>query len=339
MKFIFFGDSSSKPRKPARETFTHRRQPKYTSTSSPPPKSTPKPKLPKCLENGYIPHHRNLGLKPWASRDDIKDAWRRTSIRFHPDKIRDPSQKEVAAAAMVLVNEAYEKLYKDDGWWGWLLSKDEIIDSSERLRRLVEKTEGGACEEIVRRKPWFWAYNEQLQCTRDGNYLCGVFWAMLTHNIVDNFLPLGVSDAVWELVDKEWRYPSSPAPDFEKFSFYGPCFQTYTVKLPSVKTEKVEPPRWSNFRDTKCNAPLNPGPGDAGLLLILLIIFLVLTRKIWLALIDYSFKAVIFCVTIPVGAIFWFVRKMFWFCTWPVRKLFALICLAVSYAVLSLEKC
>jgi hypothetical protein len=337
MKFNFFWNSSSKPGKPARETFTHRRQPKYTSISPPPPKSTPKPKLPKCPKDGYIPHHRNLGLKSGASKEEIKAAWKRTSVRLHPDKIRDPSQKEVTAAGMILVNEAYENLYKEDGWWRWIAGDDQMIDSSERLRRREEKVEGGGCEEIVRRKPWFWVYKEQLQCTRDGSYLCGEFWTTLTHNVVDTFLPLRVSDVVWELVDKDWRYPISLPQDFEKFTFYGPCFQTYAVKLPAVKTGKIVPPRWSSFRDTKCNTPLNPELGDAGLLLFLLVMFLILTRKIWLVLIIYSFKAVIYSFMLPLRAIFWVVRRMFWFCTWPVRKLFALIYSAISYVILSLE--
>jgi hypothetical protein len=111
MKFHFFGVSDTKTSKPAKETFTGHQKPKHTSTSSSRPKTTPaEPKLPKCPTKRYIPHHRNLGVKPGASPDKVKAAWRRTGLRLHPDKIRDPAQKEVAAAAMILVNEAYEKL-------------------------------------------------------------------------------------------------------------------------------------------------------------------------------------------------------------------------------------
>jgi hypothetical protein len=79
----------------------------------------------------------------------------------------------------------------------------------------------------------------------------------MTHNLVDNLLPLKVSDAVWEIVDREWRYPASVAPPgFEKLTFYGPCEQTYTVTLPVRRAERG-PPRWSNFRNTACDTSLD----------------------------------------------------------------------------------
>jgi hypothetical protein len=324
MKFNFFGASGPKP---AKETFSNRRKPKYTSSSTLPPESTPKTNLRKCPENGYIPHYRNLGLKSGASTEGIKAAWRRTILRLHPDKIRDSAQKKNATAAMILINEAYEKLHTKEDWWRGGSNDDTMIDSSEYLRRLSEKlnneVEGGGCEEVVRRQPWFWAYKNERQCTRDGDLLCGEYWATLTHNTVDSILPARISDAVWELVDMDWRYPILPLPAFDKLTFYGPCFHTYTVTLPAVKAAKtVPPPLWSSFSDTECNTPLNLESLDTAALLVLLGTIQFGFRKLWFALIAYSFASIIFCLSFCLWCIIWAAKRVFWLCTWPIRKLF-----------------
>ncbi len=51
--------------------------------------------------------HQILGVKPTASADDIKAAWRRKTLEWHPDKhLNDPLAKEVVQ----LINWAYKML-------------------------------------------------------------------------------------------------------------------------------------------------------------------------------------------------------------------------------------
>jgi hypothetical protein len=320
--FNFFGGSGSQKPPKRKETFTNRQKTKYTY-SAPKPRSTRKG--PKCPLNNYIPHHRNLGLQPGASSDEIKTAWRRMSLRLHPDKIRDPAQKEVAAAAMSLVNEAYEYLYKEGSWAAWIGGRkyNEGIDSSERLRRKNEASEEGvrgACHAIVRRKPWFWAYKPESQCLADGSHLCGEFWATLIHNIVDGMIPTKTSDALWEKVDKDWRLETK-RPDYEKLSFYGPCFQTYTVMLPTLKSARIELPKWSRFTDTTCNTVLNTEMPDLWWLLALIVMVIILFRKIWMAILCYCVKLPILGILLCLQALYLLLKKVLWVALWPVNKL------------------
>jgi len=84
-----------------------------------------------------------------------------------------------------------------------------------------------------------------------------------------------MSDTIWKIVDKEWRYESPEQPKFEELAFYGPCNQTYSVTLPSLKGRDSLSTRWSSYRHTGCNTPLDV-TSVAGLYQIELLQFLVM---------------------------------------------------------------
>jgi molecular chaperone DnaJ len=54
-----------------------------------------------------------LGVKPGASQDDIKNAYRKLIKQYHPDKFRDNPLKNLAEEKMIEINKAYEALTKD----------------------------------------------------------------------------------------------------------------------------------------------------------------------------------------------------------------------------------
>ena len=59
-----------------------------------------------------INHFSVLGVKANASEDDVKKAYKRLSIRFHPDKLLNASEDEnvYAEAQLERVKKAYEIL-------------------------------------------------------------------------------------------------------------------------------------------------------------------------------------------------------------------------------------
>ena len=50
-----------------------------------------------------------LGLKGWATTEEIRTAYRTLARQCHPDMIRDPAEKEAAQTRMVALNLAYEE--------------------------------------------------------------------------------------------------------------------------------------------------------------------------------------------------------------------------------------
>lgn len=70
-------------------------------------------------------YYRTLGLARGASDEEIKRAYRRQALRFHPDKNKEPGAeerfKEVAEAYDVLSDpkkrEIFDK-YGEEGEWG-----------------------------------------------------------------------------------------------------------------------------------------------------------------------------------------------------------------------------
>lgn len=213
-----------------RETFTYRQRQTSTATSSSRRSRKTRTARPTpavvCPANDYIPHHRNLGLAPWATSAEIRAAWRALSLRLHPDKSRDPA----AARAMAVVNTSYEELRRGrEGavyrWVeNWLL--DGEVDSSERARR---RAEAGACRAVVRRKPWVRDYREweERGGGREGEVVFNeAFWVNGVHRVVDSTMPRLWTDWMWDL-DRGWRVDGRNGTEngdgLERLEFYGEC--------------------------------------------------------------------------------------------------------------------
>ncbi|CZR56778.1 uncharacterized protein PAC_06667 [Phialocephala subalpina] len=236
---------------------------KKNTGSKQPPNRTP---IVECPQPIYTPHHRNLGLKPWASQKDIRDAWKHISVRLHPDKIHDPAQKEATAQAMMLVNDAYDILVKQGeglgGSYVWIhnWTRDPNINAQEMLRRREDSVpeEAPGCEATIARKPTLWLrdYKTFAECARDETVLCGEFWVDLGHLVIDRILPLRTSDWIWSL-DNGWKISALSEMKYEKLEFFGDCYQHFTIKLPAISAFSVPPPpepekKWSYFHDTPC---------------------------------------------------------------------------------------
>ena len=54
-----------------------------------------------------------LGVKPGASQDEIKSAYRKLIKKYHPDQYGDNPLKELAQEKMIEINEAYDALTKN----------------------------------------------------------------------------------------------------------------------------------------------------------------------------------------------------------------------------------
>lgn len=56
-----------------------------------------------------------LGLKPGASQNEIKSAYRKLIKQYHPDKYIDNPLKDLAEQKMIEINKAYDILTKNNG--------------------------------------------------------------------------------------------------------------------------------------------------------------------------------------------------------------------------------
>jgi molecular chaperone DnaJ len=56
-----------------------------------------------------------LGVKPGATPDEIKSAYRKLIKQYHPDKFIDNPLKNLAEDKMIEINEAYDTLTKNSG--------------------------------------------------------------------------------------------------------------------------------------------------------------------------------------------------------------------------------
>ena len=55
-----------------------------------------------------------LGVKPGASQDEIKKAYRQLIKKYHPDQYGDNPLKELAQEKLIEINKAYEMLTKNE---------------------------------------------------------------------------------------------------------------------------------------------------------------------------------------------------------------------------------
>ncbi|KAH7336033.1 hypothetical protein BKA65DRAFT_505497 [Rhexocercosporidium sp. MPI-PUGE-AT-0058] len=324
--------SKSRSRHSSWGTFWAPPEPESVSESDPEPQVI-------CPPQKYIPHHRNLGLKPWATQEEVRSAWRKLSMRLHPDKIRDPAQKASAERAMIFVNLAYEELYKDRGGgegWMRMLSFDVLrwmenwvtdnrLDDSEKLRRQEESV---LCWEVVKRKPWIRDYSINWEILGEKAWR-EAFWVSVVHGVVDGVLPRGVSDWIWEW-DGGWRVVEEGegkgnrtvvgcGRGTERLNFYGLCYSYYVVTLPVARGVRAEvrPNMWSYYRDTQCGQfHIAPGKGDVVLVIILFAIVITLLRRVIAWVVTKCYRTFVMW---PI-CIWWACVRCLWSnLTWPFR--------------------
>jgi curved DNA-binding protein CbpA len=64
----------------------------------------------KDQQNDPPNYYELLCLEPGASKDDVRKAYRRQALLFHPDKMK-PHMKEEASQHFQLISEAYDVLF------------------------------------------------------------------------------------------------------------------------------------------------------------------------------------------------------------------------------------
>ena len=73
-------------------------------------------------------HYGALGLEPGAERQEVRDAWRFLLAAFHPDRFRDPIQRERAEEITKRVNAAWQVLGDDQQRRRYDLRRAAAID-------------------------------------------------------------------------------------------------------------------------------------------------------------------------------------------------------------------
>ncbi|GMH79464.1 hypothetical protein TL16_g08155, partial [Triparma laevis f. inornata] len=59
-------------------------------------------------------YYKILSLPPSATSSEIRSAYKKLALKYHPDRARTPSEKEAATPRFQKIAEAYEVL-GDDG--------------------------------------------------------------------------------------------------------------------------------------------------------------------------------------------------------------------------------
>jgi hypothetical protein len=93
---------------------------------------------------------RLLGVKPSATPDEIRRAWRRAALRHHPDRMSTPEEKKRAHEEFIALTQARDVLLgsrsqrgADSSWAGWdpEPEADEAEDEEEEEEEEVEDEE------------------------------------------------------------------------------------------------------------------------------------------------------------------------------------------------------
>ena len=79
-------------------------------------------------------HYAALGLEPGAGRDEVRDAWRFLLAAFHPDRFRDPAQRDRAEEITKRVNAAWQVLGDADARRRYDLRRGRRRSASARAR-------------------------------------------------------------------------------------------------------------------------------------------------------------------------------------------------------------
>ncbi|APA06213.1 predicted protein [Sclerotinia sclerotiorum 1980 UF-70] len=213
-----------------------------------------------CGTPHFTPHYYNLDLPINATQKHVKQAYRRLVKLIHPDKIRDPNQKENALEAIQLINEAYRVL----------TDNEKLLEYRYQCARFEQDCHGrhdlsltweldywneewnNRCRNVTSTapKPWFWNYDSGstgIMCvdsdqpigalgleylTEPDQRFCTATWVNLVHLFVDNGLPNSVSDNIWRWAES-WRDGSlnGTKPKHEFLHFQRGC-DHYHVMVP-----------------------------------------------------------------------------------------------------------
>ncbi len=94
-----------------------------------------------------------LGVKPGASQDEIKSAYRKLIKQYHPDQYGDNPLKNLAQEKMIEINEAYEALTKNPGNSSYNSSNTSNYSNAsnssydfQEIRRLIQSGNYAAAE-------------------------------------------------------------------------------------------------------------------------------------------------------------------------------------------------
>ncbi|KAF2748965.1 DnaJ-domain-containing protein [Sporormia fimetaria CBS 119925] len=97
------GGSSGFRARPSNDSYGAPPRASYDSRS-PPPRPQPK--------RSSVDLYAVLGVSRKASQDDIRKAWKKLAMKYHPDKVA-PTKKDDATKKMAEINIAYETLFDE----------------------------------------------------------------------------------------------------------------------------------------------------------------------------------------------------------------------------------
>ncbi|CAD6447087.1 84eb23df-4d1b-4345-a1a4-d3d898bca6b4-CDS [Sclerotinia trifoliorum] len=205
-----------------------------------------------CVTPHFTPHYYNLDLPINATQKHVKQAYRRLVKLIHPDKIRDPDQKENALEAIHLINEAYRVLTDNEKLleyryqcerFEWDCHGKHDLPLTWELNYWNEEW-NSRCRNVTSTapKPWFWHYDSGstgTMCvysdqpigplgldylTEPDQSFCTATWVNLVHLFVDNGLPNPIGDNIWRWAES-WRDRrlNGTKPKYEYLHFQRGC--------------------------------------------------------------------------------------------------------------------